>query len=480
MLIRIDHKLRVARSQLPREILNLIVEALTIPNIQRQKAMEQGIQGWRDMPESIPLYEWDKISQFLTMPRGFIKNLAWGLDQMGIRWEFDDQRIFENDLSPMGPSRSIHLRDWQVPAVHAIINHEQGIWKAPAGSGKTVAVLEAIRRLNCPSIVVVNTLDILYQWEQRAEQFLGKDFPVGVIGDGKFEVSDYLTIATAQTLSSRFEKLKRDGFFEQFSFFCLDECHHATADTYSTIVDSFASRYRIGVSATPDKTGDFALAENILGPIFHVTDPKDVKTLVRPIIFKIPTRFEFEYKGREGRRPSNYPQLLERLINDPWRNYLIAKSVMLNVSGHSLIVSKRLDHLSNLMIELERQDYPHLIMKLTGNESSETRRLVIEQANKAPCVILSTLADEALDIPRLDRIFLVFPQRNPGLIEQQIGRLGRQAPGKTDAAVLDFADVLVGPLDAQWKARRVNVYQQHGYEIQIVRAQEITNFDLDA
>jgi hypothetical protein len=30
-------------------------------------------------------------------------------------------------------------------------------------------------------------------------------------------------------------------------------------------------------------------------------------------------------------------------------------------------------------------------------------------------VILSTLADEALDIPILDRLHLVFPQRNAGL-----------------------------------------------------------------
>lgn len=484
MKILIDHKLRIARSALPPEILHLIVDALTIPNVQRENAMKQGLRDWQSMPESIALWHWENrdrggwLEDFdLVMPRGFLQNLISGLKELGIEYELEDNRVFDDDLPSMGDP--ISLRPWQIPAVEAILQFEQGIWKAPAGSGKTVGVLGAIQRLNCSSIVVVNTKDILYQWRDRAKQFLGENYPVGLIGDGSFEISDYLTIATVQTLGSRYKDLVSNEFFDQFSFFCLDECHHATATTYNTIVGSFSCRYRIGVSATPDKTGDFALAENVLGPIFHETKRANVNTIVRPVIFKIPTSFVFGYRGKMGHIPSNYPQLIQRIINDTWRNYLIAKSIMLERQGHCLIVSKRLEHLKNLADELDRQGYPHMIMRLTGQEDSIARKHVIEYASEYPCAIFSTLADEALDISRLDRLFLPFPQRNSGLIEQQVGRIARQADGKTDAKVFDFADVNVGPLEAQWRARRLEVYMPNDFEIITVNPDDILKFDFD-
>jgi superfamily II DNA or RNA helicase len=478
--IRIDHKLRVVWSQLPPEVIDLIVAALTIPNIERQKAMEQDLWGWRQMPETINLWNWclasdgDRPYSYLVMPRGFLPNLTFGLDELDIPYEFDDRRVFEA-IPAWG--EKISLYPWQVPAVEAIIRNTDGIWKAPAGSGKTVGVLEAIRRLNCPSVVLVNTKDILYQWRDRAKEFLGSDFPVGLIGDGHFEISDFLTIATAQTLHRRFDRLERDGFFEQFSFLCLDECHHATAETYNNIVDRFECRHRIGVSATPDKTGDFALATNVLGPIFHETKREDVDSIVKPCVFKISTNFSFEYQGRKGRRPSNYPQLLKNLVWDVGRNVLIAKSIMLNSEGHTLVVSKRLQHLENLIERLQLLGYPHLMLKMTGQESAEARGDVIEYATKHPCAIFSTLADEALDIPRLDRLFLVFPQRNTGLIEQQVGRIARSHPDKSEAKVFDFADMKVGPLEVQWRIRRIQVYQQYGYPVTTVMASDILKFE---
>lgn len=480
MQIILDHKIRIAIAELPNDILESIQEALTIPNMVRQKAMEQDLYGWREMPDFIELWDWDidPITKTvdLIMPRGFLPNLIDGLTEMGILYELDDRRV-RDDVDPMG--NKISLLRWQEPAKVALLTNTDGIWKAPAGSGKTVGVLDTIRALAAPAIVLVNTKDVMYQWRDRAKQFLGEEFPVSLIGDKNFEISDYLTVATIQTINRRFDRLEENGFFEQFTFVCLDECHHATAETYNKIVNRFSARWRCGVSATPDKTGDFALATNVLGPIIHTTKREDVDSLTDPDIFKISTDFNFKYQGKIGRRSSNYPQLISTLIRDDDRNALITKAIMIEDGSHSLVISKRLEHLDEIANRLEKAGYQHIIMMLTGKETSEARAKVIEQAALGPCVVLSTLADEALDIPRLDRLFLVFPQRNAGLIQQQVGRVARACKGKADAKVFDFADVNVGPLEAQWRIRRINVYQQHGYNITPVSWTSIMEFDPD-
>lgn len=471
MLIVVDHKLRIAQSELPADVRELIEDALTIPNVVRQKQMEQGIYGWEKMPATIALYEHDSLTKHLVMPRGFLRNLKLGLGAQGIDFQIEDNMTFEPGRYSFDDP--VVLRPWQTKAAAVLGTEWQGIWKAPPGSGKTVGVLELIRRVNAPSIVIVNTLDILRQWQDRAKQFLGDDYPVELIGGGQFGISDYLTIATAQTLNSRFDHLEKTGFFDEFSLVCLDESHHATAETYNKVVSRFSARYRLGVSATPDKTGDFALATSVLGPIIVETTRDEVDSLVKPKIFRIPTGFNFKYRGRVGNRPSNYPQLLKAMTEDEQRNGLIVACLMLNSKGYNLVCSKRLEHLNVLGQLLHKYEYPNKIYYLTGKESQEERKAVIDYASMRPCVILSTLADEALDIPRLDGLFLTFPQRNAGLIEQQVGRVCRSHPDKRYASVFDFCDNLIGPCEKQWQVRQRDVYREHGYDIETVTVQDI-------
>jgi superfamily II DNA or RNA helicase len=473
MVIRIDHKLRIALSELPHDVRDSIVEALSLPNLERQKAMEQNTPGWEHMPEKIQL--WDVEKAALVMPRGFIGPLLQGLEAYGIKTNIDMHTTFLRPYEEKG--MKISLRPWQQRFVDfARPGLLAGIYKAPAGSGKTVAVLELIRLIHQRAIILVNTKDILYQWIARARQFLGPDYPVGIIGDGQFATTKHLNIATVQTLNNRYEELENLGFFDSFGFMCLDECHHATASTYNRLVDRFSSTWRIGVSATPDKTGDFALAQAVLGPIVYETRREEVHNIIKPIIYRIPTTFRYPFRPASGRRPSNYGKMIQALTNDEERNWLIAKSILIEEGTHTLVLSKRLEHLDNIQALLEENEYQYPIHRITGKESSEERNRVVEYANSEPCCILSTLADEALDIRRLDRLFLAFPQRNPGLIEQQVGRVSRFHHDKDEARVFDFHDIDCEPLNAQWHVRRNRVYAAHGYEIFDVNRRDILNY----
>lgn len=466
----LDHKIRTAWNPLPEEVKTLLLAALTLENQAKIAALKQRRWDARDMPDSIPMYRFE--SGLLAMPRGFLPNLLSGLTNMGHTYTIEDNRTFE-PLFRAG--EIITPRPWQEDAIPVLIKSEHGIWKAPAGSGKTVGVLAIIRKLAVKSCVVVNTKDILWQWVDRAFQFLGPHYPVGQIGAGKFDVSPYLTIATAQTLASRFDQLEADGFFDQFGAVFLDECHWATADTYQRVMNRFSARVREGVSATPDKTGDFELAKLVLGPIVHTTHPRDVTSLMKPEVLKIPTKFGFGYKGGTSRwSRSNYPELLEALCNDTDRNKLIAAAVVKYCSGHhALLVSARKTHLSLLRAHIEQLGYPDPILTLTGEDSNDDRRKATEFVGSEPSLLLSTVANEAVDIPRLDRLVLPFPQGNDGLVTQQVGRVERTHQAKADAVILDICDLNVGPLERQWLKRRNDVYRQRGYKVTPVKADEI-------
>jgi superfamily II DNA or RNA helicase len=485
--VLIDHKLRVRVGDLPEEALEHVCDALSIPNLEREKAKKMDQWGWQRMPERIELFRFDtdmRGNTRLVMPRGFLGDFATGMEMYGLNVELVDHREHgHGDLLDHG-GEGWRIFPWQLDQMKKIEAWEQGIIKSPAGSGKTLMILMTIQALlvrqdieqTIRSLIIVNSKDILWQWQQRAEGFFGRDFQVGQIGDGKFEIGQWITVATAQTLHSRYDDLEEGGFFDWFGFVCLDECHHATAETYNKILNRFSARYRVGVSATPDKTGDFELARMVLGPIIHTTHPHEVTNLIKPRVVKIPTKFGFGFRGHRNRRSrSNYPQMIEALTGNEERNMLIAQMILENTGHHQLVVTKRLEHIEILtgMIEehpwWDLRDQGDQLMTLTGKDSNEHREHVVEVANTTPCVILSTLADEALDIPRLDRIHLVFPQRNPGLITQQVGRVERKHPDKTDSIIFDYVDANVGALDAQWRVRRTEVYMPRSYKIEVRR-----------
>jgi len=461
----LDHRIRLSIYDVPDDLDDHLIEALCIPNREREEAQEQHIWGWQEMPEKLVMYGLTPNGT-LDIPRGFANDLVSGLDASGVDIEFDDRRA---KPAKFRLGSDIELREHQGPAVDAILGSQQGIYKAPPGSGKTVAVLAAGRRLGTKCIIIVNTKDILNQWIARIQEHLGHVGNIGRIGDNEFSIGHVWTVATAQTLHSRFDQLEAEGFFDSFGFMCLDECHHATAETYMRIVDRFSSQIRIGVSATPDKTGDFKLAQMILGPVFHTTTEHELEGkghLIKPTIVRVKTDFGYAFRPTTSRwSRSNYPQMVQAIITDHRRNRSIVNAVMRESGHHCLLLTKRHEHIDIIEAMLEEARYEYPILRLTGKEKSDVRDAVLAQIAVEPGLVLSTLADEAVDVPRIDRGFLAFPQRNTGLITQQIGRFARTHPDKRDAKVYDWADVKVTALKSQWTTRRLQVYKKRGFKI---------------
>lgn len=449
------------RAELPDGIGKHIQDALSFANPERISAKREKIPGWQKLPAKILL--WEKQDGIYYLPRGFAHNLSDGLSQLGYEADWQDNRA-SVETNAFEIARTIDLRSHQGAAVEALLKSHQGIYEAPPGSGKTVTALEAIRRAGQRALVIVDKTNIADQWRERARQYLG--ITTGFIGDGQWDEQD-LTIGMKQTLYRHHS----EEFFERWGLVCLDECHHAPAETYKLLLQSFPAKYRIGLSATPDKQNG-PIAEAIFGPIFHRTTREELQGtgyIVRPTIRLITTQFTYKFKPTRTYRGTvvrnNYQRMMAALVSDRRRNQLIADRIHEEWGHHQLVVSRRLAHLV-ILHDLCKERFPSTqLFMLTGKENREERQFVSKAVEKLDqCVIFSTLADEALDIPRLDRLHLAWPQRQPGLIRQQVGRIERAFPGKTDALVLDYVDQ-VGVLQNQAKTRHKDVYRKERFPV---------------
>jgi superfamily II DNA or RNA helicase len=165
--------------------------------------------------------------------------------------------------------------------------------------------------------------------------------------------------------------------------------------------------------------------------------------------------------------------MISALTEDEDRNRAITANIIANKGHHQLVISKRLNHLHNIAAMLEEANFVDPVVTIIGKDDNEHRRSAKALAEGSPCVILSTLADEAMDIPRLDRLHLIFPQKNAGLVTQQVGRVERVHKDKTESLIFDYCDLNIGPLENQWRTRRFEVYESRGYEIITMKLENI-------
>lgn len=450
--VQLDHEIRLNGYEIPADMSGQIIADLTVFDEEEDEIIDL----------------WEVEGEELVIPRGYAFKLSDLAEEYEIEFNWDDHRVKSKGFVRGEP---LPLESEQLRVVEWVLDVEQGIAKAPTGAGKTVMCLEIVRRVPGNSIVIVNTKEIAGQWVQRVKEYLGEDFPVSIVGDGKFEIAKGgLTVAIQGTLHSRRDQLLNEGFFDYFTVCMLDECHHATARTFNEVFSFFSSKIRIGVSATPEKTGLFELAEAIIGPIVVEVEEEDVTRIEKPTIEVIESKLSFGAERRglkfKKQKKMTYEQMLKGLLADEDRLMLVVNEIMTNwTESRNLVISKRIEHLENVHAELELAGYPGELLVMVGAHSLREREEAIKMIDDGPCVLLTTLADEALDAPLLEVLHLIWPTSNVELVTQQIGRVRRKHFEKLASMVIDYYDPLVPPFRKQYMGRRHDLYNPRGFPV---------------
>ena len=287
-----------------------------------------------------------------------------------------------------------------------------GVLSLDVGLGKTVCALALAARMKRRTMIVVE-----------------KDFVIAMI----------------QTLCVR---PWPPGAFDSVGLLVVDEAHHIAAEAFSQSMFLLRPRYTLGLTATPErKDGLTRVLYWFLGPeFFRLQRTSQEQVTVHRIPFTCSAFRDPPPVTNFGKL--NFAELINVLTRLPERNALLVETVIKSPGKHILVLTDRREHAMWLHEHLANSALYLGGMKQEALEKSSRARIVVGTFS---------LAQEGLDIPTLDTIFLATPHSD---VKQAIGRIMRGASRPVIWDVVDSWSVLY----SMWR-KRLATYRSLGVSL---------------
>lgn len=445
------------KAQLPQPLANQLIRLAAFQNPEFYKAQALRLSVW-NKPRVIGCAQ--NFPQHIALPRGCWEAVQALLAQYQITPLVEDERFAGHplDVSFLGS-----LRPDQETAVTAMQAHDTGILCAPTAFGKTVSAAALIARRRVNTLVLVHRTELLRQWQERLQAFLGVGKEVvGTLGGGKPKLSGQIDIAVMQSLSRQGEI---SDLVKNYGQIIIDECHHLSAVSFEALLRSSPARYVLGLTATPiRRDGQQPIIFMQCGPIRHTaarpaSAPHDLS--VSPRLLSGPLLVP------EG---AGIQEIFKRLAADAERTATIVADVVhaYNQGRKVLVLTQRTEHVEMLDVALREQVAN--LFTLHGRLPKKQRTSLISALESlpeaAPRVLLATgtLIGEGFDHPPLDTLVLAMPISWRGILQQYAGRLHRAHAAKADIQVIDFVDEGQVALLRMWEKRKAG-YKAMGYRL---------------
>lgn len=415
---------------------------------------------WVEMPDEW-VYACDELPPGhpwqggLAIPRG-IADATEGFHNLLGSTPLHDYRSYA-EIKALQTTAGFEARSYQSRAVEQLKKHQSGIVVAPCGSGKTAIGVLAISRIPAKALVLVHTLDLARQWIDRCRQMLGIE--ATLVGQGKKDDSGRVVVATFQTLA-RWRWTERYDWAKQFGLVVADEVHHTPSRTFRAVMMTMPARYRLGLTATPDRPD--GLTDLMWWHFGRRLLELSQKDMISAGLVMAP-KIEWLHTGWEGvDGPSDWPAFINKMTKDAGRNQSIIERVHRAVEEgrQVLVLSDRVAHCESLAETFRAAGIPSAALVGRLSKTKRAQLLADAGARKLLVVTATTIADEGLDLPRLDTVMLTTPTKAMGRIQQRIGRVMRTADGKRTPLVIDLVDE---PGSLRGLARkRFKLYSQMG------------------
>ena len=442
------------------EMLMWCKKHLTLSNPDYQKKLRMNL--WLgNTPKNLSLFE--QRGDTLVLPFGTLRTLP----------DFvKENAVFIGDFQAAGEVSyggvDIPLYDYQKTAVDVVAAQQYGILQSPAGSGKTQMGIALVKRFGKKALWLTHTLDLLRQSKERAELYMDKRV-IGTITEGKVNIGSGITFATIQTMC----KLDLAQYKDLWDTIIVDECHRCsgtpTAMTqFYKVLNNLAARHKIGLSATVHRSdGMIEATYALLGHVVYTVPDEAVGDKIMKVgILSFGKGVEIDRSCLNTDGTLNYTKLISYLCNCKIRNDAIRACIVSEFRHSCLILSDRLEHLEFLMNTLPdfmREKAVMVSGKMTSKKGKADREKAIEDmrsGKKKYLFATYALAKEGLDIPCLERLFLITPQKDYAVITQRIGRIARVHEGKADPIAYDFVDNIAYLVKSYKK--RCTTYRKNG------------------
>jgi len=445
------------KAALPQPLLNRLIRLAAFPNPEFFKAQAMRFPVW-DKPRVIGCA--DNYPKHIALPRGCLEAAEDLLRGNMIRCEIHDERFIGE---PLDVAFAGTLRPDQETAVTEMLRHDTGVLCAPTAFGKTVSAAALIARRSVNTLVLVHRTELLKQWQERLQSFLGVGTGVvGTIGGGKAKRTGQIDIAVMQSLSRQGDTSE---LVEQYGHVIVDECHHISAVSFEALLKRVKAKYVLGLTATPvRRDGQHPIIFMQCGPIRHTasraeTAPHDLEVVPRIWPGKIDLPAE-----------AGIQDVFRQIAADVQRTIAIAEDITdaFSRGRKILVLTERTDHIA--AIEEALAGRVEKVFTLHGRMSKKQRDLVTAELDAlqtdAPRVLVATgkLVGEGFDHPPLDTLILAMPISWRGTLQQYAGRLHREHATKVDVRIIDFVDTGHPGLLRMWDKRQTG-YRAMGYRV---------------
>jgi superfamily II DNA or RNA helicase/HKD family nuclease len=344
-----------------------------------------------------------------------------------------------------------HQRDMleRLSIEREIRGRHRNLLVAATGTGKTVMAALDYRNLckvedtKRPRILfVAHRKEILNQSLRTYREVLD-DASFGELLHAGQDPRDWNHVfASVQSLNvRRLEQLARD----HFDIIVIDEFHHATATTYRRVIEHFAPKELLGLTATPERMDGLnvqdeffegriaaemrlweALENDLLCPFhyFGIPDGTDLTNLGWQRGAYTDDDLDNLYTGNDARARIVVKQIRDKVSNPGAMRAL------------GFCVSKAHAH---FMADFFRKANFRAVA-LDSDSSADVRAQALRDLRdrKLQVIFSVDLFNEGLDIPDVDTLLLLRPTNSATIFLQQLGRGLRRTETKPVLTVLDF------------------------------------------
>jgi superfamily II DNA or RNA helicase len=363
------------------------------------------------------------------------------------------------------------LRKEQLPIIDlykkACLEKGGGLISLKCGGGKTVLALYIISMLKKKTIVVVHKDFLMTQWRDRITQFL-PNARIGKIQQNTIDIQNKdIVLAMVQSLS---QKEYEPSVFSSFGLAVFDECHHLGAEVFSKSMAKVASKYMLGLSATPDrKDGLRKVFEWYIGPMVYSSKTDVNKDFIETRIYEYDND-DITYNKLElgyNKKPC-MPRMINNISDCIHRNNFINELVKTEyITGRKiLILGDRREYLNRTEKWIKENINPEVVGQYVGGmKPSELRD------SQEKDIILGTysMASEGMDIPKLNTIFLASPKSD---VVQSVGIILREKADvrKFHPLVIDFLDIHpnLSVFNKQCD-KRISFYKKNNHQITVYK-----------
>jgi superfamily II DNA or RNA helicase len=268
-----------------------------------------------------------------------------------------------------------------------------------------VIALAIAAHVGLRTMIMVHKEFLADQWTEVIRRFCPGS-TIGRVQGDRLELENDFIICLIQTMCAREHHVKA---FESIGFLIVDEAHHICAKVFSQTMFKMCPKFTLGLSATPDRKDGLSRVLNwFLGPVFFAIQRRSNEVQVQEVHFMGPF-------PPVPLQPS-VPTMITDLCQIPERNKVLTDEI------DKLLLTNR-----NILVLTDRRAHCQWFIDHYGDIAGLyigglAREALEEAANKRLIIGTFALAQEGLDIPKLDTVIFATPKAD---IVQASGRILR-------------------------------------------------------